>query len=233
MRASSPSLERKIPLLISVFLVALAAGLTGAGYHEVKQASELRGIDRLQRLASQLAELSGTSAQLRFDALRSVAADTDVVEYLSGSPSDTLTQHRAIAALHKLRILPTDSPVVAELRSTSETIRLTTQPELEGDRAPVTSLIATLSRGPAALGNLYFRGDSVFFLSGAPVVGGQRVLGYLLQRRTISNNSRVERQIRDLAGNDKVSIYIASDSGDAWATLTGKRVAAPTATVAR
>ena len=49
---ASLSLERKLPLLISVFLAALAVGLTAAGYHEVKQASEARGIERLQRLTS-------------------------------------------------------------------------------------------------------------------------------------------------------------------------------------
>src|SRR5690242_9722312 len=75
---SSLSLERKLPLLISVFLVALAAGLTGAGYHEVKQASELRGLDRLQRLATQLASLASASSENRYAALRHVAADAAV-----------------------------------------------------------------------------------------------------------------------------------------------------------
>jgi len=65
----SLSLERKLPLLISVLLAALAVGLTAAGYHEVKQGSEARGIARLQRLTSQLAELSGTTTQQRLATL--------------------------------------------------------------------------------------------------------------------------------------------------------------------
>jgi signal transduction histidine kinase len=233
MPASALSLERKLPLLISVFLVALAAGLTGAGYHEVKQATELRSIDRLQRLASQLAELSGGTTQLRFDALRRVAADSAVVEYLAGPPSDTNARQQALAALHGLRITPTDSVIVAELRSTGEAGRIATRHELENDEEPITALVAALARGQVAIGDLYFRRDSVFYLVGAPVVGRQRVVGYVIQRRTFTNNPRVERQIRDLAGNDKVSIYVASDSAEAWASLTGKRVAAPTVTTVR
>jgi signal transduction histidine kinase len=233
MPASALSLERKLPLLISVFLVALAAGLTGAGYHEVKQATELRSIDRLQRLASQLAELSGGTTQLRFDALRRVAADSAVVEYLAGPPSDTNARQQALAALHGLRITPTDSVIVAELRSTGEAGRIATRHELENDEEPITALVAALARGQVAIGDLYFRRDSVFYLVGAPVVSRQRVVGYVIQRRTFTNNPRVERQIRDLAGNDKVSIYVASDSAEAWASLTGKRVAAPTVTTVR
>jgi signal transduction histidine kinase len=233
MPASALSLERKLPLLISVFLVALAAGLTGAGYHEVNQATELRSIDRLQRLASQLAELSGGTTQLRFDALRRVAADSAVVEYLAGPPSDTNARQQALAALHGLRITPTDSVIVAELRSTGEAGRIATRHELENDEEPITALVAALARGQVAIGDLYFRRDSVFYLVGAPVVSRQRVVGYVIQRRTFTNNPRVERQIRDLAGNDKVSIYVASDSAEAWASLTGKRVAAPTVTTVR
>ena len=92
----SLSLERKLPLLISVFLVSLAIGLTAAGYHEVKQASQLRGIDRLQRLTSQLAELAGNSTQQRFVALQRVAADSAIVSYLSGVRSGP----RLMAAEH-------------------------------------------------------------------------------------------------------------------------------------
>jgi len=76
---ASLSLERKLPLLISIFLISLATGLTVAGYHEVKQASELRGIERMQRLTSSLAQLASTSTEQRYAALRRVAADSTVV----------------------------------------------------------------------------------------------------------------------------------------------------------
>lgn len=117
--SASLSLERKLPLLISVLLAALAIGLTGAGYHEVKQASELRGMERLQRLTGQLAELAGSTTQQRFLALRRVAADSDVVSYLRGSGTDTGSQRRALAALSGLSISAVDTVIVAEIRSTT------------------------------------------------------------------------------------------------------------------
>ena len=226
--SASLSLERKLPLLISVFLAALAIGLTAAGYHEVKQASELRGIDRLQRLTGQLAELAGTSTQARFAAIKRVSADSEVVSYLRGSGSDPAVQRRAVAALSGLSISAADTAIIAEIRSTAEAIRVGTQSETTGDdNEPVSALIATLSRGQSAMGDLYFRHDSAYYWVGAPVTGSGRTLGYVVLRRTFTSGPRTERLIRDLAGNDKVSIFVASDSGSKWASLSGRSVRAP------
>ena len=227
----SLSLERKLPLLISVFLVALAIGLTVAGYHEVRQASEQRGIARLQSLASQLAQLaSGTTVQ-RLSALRRVAADLRVERSLTDPDPDSAAEIAATEALRGLVISAADSILVAQVRSPSETVRLSTQGERRDDREPVQALIAsTLSRGTPGVGGLYFRRDSAFFWAGAPVVMDQRVLGYVLQRRVIGGNPRTEQQIRDLAGNDDVSIFIASDSGRTWATVTGRPAEPPLVT---
>jgi signal transduction histidine kinase len=230
---ASLSLERKLPLLISVLLVALAGGLTAAGYHEVRQASELRSVDRLQRLTTQLAELAATGSDTRLAAMRRVAADTAIVEYLA-SPleSNATLKPAALAAFAGMSIGPADTGLVAELRSTHEATRVATRPELEADREPVATLMHDLSRGEAKMGDLYSRGDSVFYWVGAPVTGNGRILGYLVQRRTVSSNPRTERQIRELNGSDSVSIFFTSDSSAIWASLTGKPLAPP-ATVTR
>ena len=215
-------------MLISVFLAALAIGLTGAGYHEVRRASELRGIERLQRLTSQLAELAATGSQQRFAAMRRVAADSAVVAYLSGTESGPAARQRAIGALRGLSISPTDTPIVAELRPTSEALRIGTTPEVPGDDSePIAALIASLEDGQPSIGEIQFRDDSSYYWVGAPVVIPGRVLGHILLRRNISSGPRAERQIRDLAGNDQVSIYVASEKGTKWARLSGKAVMAP------
>jgi signal transduction histidine kinase len=227
LRPGSLSLERKLPLLISLLLVALAGGLTAAGYQEVRQASELRGVDRLQRLASQLAELASVTMQARFEALRHVAADSAVVAHLSAAEPDASKRAAALAALQDLSTSPTDTSIIAELRSASEATTIVTRPELARDEEPISALIETLSQGQAAMGSLYSRGDSVFYWVGAPVTGNGRVLGYLLQRRTILSNPRAERTIRDLNGTDSVSIYFASEGSARWASLSGKPVDVP------
>jgi len=224
---SSLSLERKLPLLISVLLVALAGGLTAAGYHEVRQTSELRAIDRLQRLSSQLAELARVSQQQRFEALRRVAADRAVVAQLSDAEPDERTRAAALSALDSLAINPADTALVAELRSAHVATRVATRPELPDDKEPVSDLISELAHGQTSLGQLYARGDSVFYWVGTPVTGSGRVLGYLLLRRTVVSNARTERLIRDLNGSDSVSIIFASDGGPIWARLSGKPVPVP------
>ena len=227
-RFASLSLERKLPLLISVFLVALAVGLTAAGYHEVRQASEMRGIERMRRLTGQLAELSNASTQQRFAALRRVAADSSVIASLASPGDNPGAQRAALRALRGLSIAPSDSVLVAEVRSASETRRIATRPELGDDGDPVATLIDTLARGQAAMGNLYRRGDSAFYWVGAPVTANGRILGYVMQRRMLGSSPRTQQQLRDLAGGDSVTIYIASDSGDTWVSLTGKPTPLPT-----
>jgi signal transduction histidine kinase len=221
------SLERKLPLLISVLLIALAGGLTAAGYHEVRQSSELRGIERLQRLTAQLAEMSGNTMQTRFASLRAVATDSTVVEYLAEADADDSSRGAAIEALRRLALSPTDTPIIAEVRSVGEAGRASTSPELSEDTEPVSRLIATLSRGQPAMGDFYGRGDSVHYWVGAPVMGRGRLLGYVVLRRTIASNPRAEQTIRDLNGNDSVSILFASDSGTTWASLRGVPVSVP------
>ena len=225
---ASLSLERKLPLLISVLLVALAGGLTAAGYHEVRQASELRGIDRLQRLTTQLAELSATGTEARLTAMRRVAADTAIVAYLAAPPeSNTPLKPAVIAALDGMAVSPTDTGLVAELRSSHQTTLIATKPELESDREPVSTLIRELSNGQAKLGDLYRRADSVFYWVGAPATGNGRILGYVIQRRAVLSNPRTERQIRELAGSDSISIYFTSDSSAIWASLSGRALTPP------
>jgi signal transduction histidine kinase len=224
---TSLSLERKLPLLISILLITLAGGLTAAGYHEVRQASELRGIDRMQRMTAQLADLSGNSVQQRFTLLRAVAAEPSVVSFLAGNNSDDEARVAAIGALKRLALTPADTEIVAELRSVREMQSVSTNPELIGDEEPVTSLIKRMANGQPAMGDLYARGDSVFFWIGAPVTGGNRLLGYLVQRRGFATNPRTEQVIRDLNGNDSVSVIFASDSGSTWASLSGRPVGIP------
>ena len=223
---ASLSLERKLPLLISVFLVALAVGLTGAGYQEVRRASELRSIERVQRITGQLAELSSTNTGQRVAAVKRVAADSAVVNYLAGD-GGAQAPDAAIAALRALAVSPADTSIIAELRSTSEVTSVATRPELGGNDEPVAALIRTLSHGQATFGDLYRRGDSVFYWVGAPVTGRGRILGYLVRRGTISTNPRTEKQIRDLFGTDSVSIFVASDSGLVWGSLTGRPIGLP------
>ena len=141
---ASRSLERKLPLLISVLLIGLAGGLTAAGYHEVRQTSELRSIERMQRMTAQLADLSGASIQQRFTALRTVAADSAVIAYLAGSETDDPARQAAVAALGGLALTPADTAIIAELRSVHAMTSVATRPELDGDREPVTALIRKL-----------------------------------------------------------------------------------------
>ena len=224
-RHASPSLERKLPFLISILLSALTLGLTWAGYVEVRRASELRGLERLQRLATEVAEAARTSTDRRSAMLERVASDPAVIGHLA---APTARSEAAVAAiLATLIAAPSDSPVVAELRSITEARQIGTEPELVGDAEPIRRLIAKLADGRSATGDLYSRDDSVFYWVGAPVSANGRAVGYVLQRRAIVPNPRADQQIRALTGTDSISLYFASDSGSLWSTVSGRAIAVP------
>jgi len=223
---ASLSLERKLPLLISVLLSALTVGLTWAGYVEVRRASELRGIERVQRLASEIADMAQTTTERRSEVLRRVASDPAVIAHLTDPTAESGAA--AAAILPTLSISPADTPVVAELRSITDARQMGTRPELPGDAEPIRRLIAQLAEGGTATGDLYARDDSVFYWVGAQITRGDRALGYVVQRRVIVSNARAEQQIRGLVGSDSVSIYFASDSGSIWSNLGGRPMPPPT-----
>ena len=174
-----------------------------------------------------MAELAQRSTEQRAATLRRVATDADLVAHLT---TPTASSRSAVTAALSAALAPStpDQPVIAELRSTAETVRIATHPELgEGDE-PVKRLITGLARDGPPVSDLYGRGDSVYYWVGAPVSSDGRVVGYLVQRRVISPGPNLERQLRGLLGTDSVSVYFASDSGSVWASLSGRPVQVPT-----
>ncbi len=110
-------------------------------------------------------------------------------------------------------------------------LRIATTPEVGGDESePIAALIASLKDGQPAIGEIHFRNDSAYYWVAGPVMAPGRVLGHIVLRRTVSSSPRAERQIRDLAGNDEVSIYVASDHAAKWASLSGKAIMGPSLT---
>ena len=229
---ASLSLERKLPLLISVLLAALAVGLTAAGYHEVKQASEAPR-HRAPATAHQSAR-GACPVRPRSSGSPPCGAwprDSAVVAYLLGAESDTGRQRacrwRAARTLdlldrhrHRRRASANErgDSSLRRRRRSRETKRAGRGADRQAEGRPTShGRPAFPQRLRVLLG--WRAGDR----SG-------RVLGHVLLRRTFSSSPRAERQIRDLAGGDQVSIYVASDNAAKWASLSGRAAPAPALT---
>src|ERR1700730_8324783 len=81
------SLRVRLPLLVSVLLVAVVATFLAAAYREVEVTLVGAGGERARAAADQVANLIGRSTQAGMENLRGVAADADVRRYLQ-NPTD-------------------------------------------------------------------------------------------------------------------------------------------------
>ena len=225
--ANSPqrglSLERKLPLWISLLLVAVVGSLAWASYTEVRTASVTAAEERLKRFTTQLADLSAASADQRAAVMRAVGSDPLVAAYLT-VPTELRIDS---ARLHRL-IGPIDSSLVVEIRDRSGRLRAATA-TLGTDDEQHSADVAkdVIATGSVLNSPLYARGDSVLFWTAGPISIGRRTAGVLLQRRLVTNTPRAEQQIVNLLGTRDARVYVGNASNDLWVTLVGKREPVP------
>jgi PAS domain S-box-containing protein len=93
------SLRWRLPLLVSVLMAAVMALAVWAAYRQVDQTLAQAGSDRAVGAADQLSTLLGSSARLRLDELRRLAADPAVTRYLKNPVDQTdVVVRRRLAA---------------------------------------------------------------------------------------------------------------------------------------
>jgi signal transduction histidine kinase/CheY-like chemotaxis protein len=93
--AAYQSLRVRLPLVISLLLVAAVTTFLWAAYREVEATLARGGGDRARVAAAQVASLIGRSAQAGIESLRSVAAQRDIREFLRAPTDETRDAARA------------------------------------------------------------------------------------------------------------------------------------------
>ena len=96
-----------------------------------------------------------------------------------------------------------------------------TFPAVTGDLQ--AQLLAELAAGPAVIGKLRIEGDSLLYPVGGRVLGDDgATIGYVVERRRISNPSQTIQTIALLSGliGNEASIVAGNTDGSAWTDLT-------------
>ena len=216
-RRTGPSLEHTLPLFLGGLLLILMAGYTLASYREVRRSAETTAIERLRRLTRQLIVSSQPTITQRIAMTRRVAADPRIARFFASS--DPATAGPAQAALREL-IGPTDTAATAELWSASgqRLLAVDSAPPAPAIGAPVAEVLATITGDSVDYSETASIGDSVFFWMTTPVSRDGRPVGYLVQRRRIARNPRIEETIRELTGSEAVVYYL---DGKRWIRAGG------------
>ena len=218
------SLERKLPLFVTILLVAVAITQLTIGYGEVRQASLALADKRLPLATKVLADLfQAGQGRVRITAL---AKDPAIAAFLRSGGSSGRE-----AALVAMRRVTSDTATNAglELRDFSGKLLLRT-----GRFSAADSVYVSPGTDSARYGSL-MRRDTTLFIAIAAAVGGgegkdaERGGGIVQQVARMNLSERTRTTLTGLAGGD-VRLLLGNATGDPW-TDFARIVPAPPATV--
>jgi signal transduction histidine kinase len=221
------SLERKLPLLMTVvLLIVLVAGVLVLD-REVTRANEVVAANKVKETADQIARLISSNGR-NFAALaRPLARDNAILKVLR-SPSPTWRELRAaqrVLAGLQTRPLPADSGILSELRSATGRVLLQSGDTTTHRDRPAVAAVST-SADSVSIGAFYPSGGRVFYWSTVPIMERGRRIGVFAQRRRLNSQPETERVISNLSGQTHI-ILLHNKDGSFWTTLGGRAISPP------
>ncbi len=198
------SIERKLPLFVTILLVVVAVVQLTIGYGEVRQASRALADKRLPLATRVMADLFQTGqGRARITAL---AKDSAIVAFLrSGGRRG---REPALAAMRRLTS-DTATNAGLELRDFGGHLLLRT-----GKFAGADSVLISPGKDSARYGPL-MRQDTTLFIAIAAAVGQEGTGGIVQQVARLALNERTRKTLTGLAGGE-VTLLLGNASGDPW-----------------
>ncbi|MGH7520295.1 MAG: sensor histidine kinase [Gemmatimonadales bacterium] len=212
------SIQRKLPLLVSALVVAVAVAQLAIGYGAVRQASRVLMDTRLPLAGKVLADLFQTGqTRTRVTALANNPAITTFLRSKAQRGREqALTAMRRITA-------DTATNVGLELRDFSGKLLLRT-----GLFAIAESVLVSPGTDSARYGPL-LRRDTVLFFAVASATGSEEGSGGIVQLvARLQLNERTRTALTGLAGGD-IALLLGNASGDPWTDFAAIVPAPPTA----
>ncbi|HET6681790.1 MAG TPA: ATP-binding protein [Gemmatimonadaceae bacterium] len=211
-------IARKLPLLISVLLIAVVAAFSWTGYRQLERALTASAGERAVGVSRRIASLLSDAARRIGDDSRALAADSLVVRALEHGDSasigtlQTALQGRIdrVALLTAMEVLNARREPVLSVGVASP--RPTTAAESRASKLqPVPERFG--------LGPLGARGDTVLFHVLTPVLRADGdTLGFLFERRRLSADANAGAVFEQLIGTD-ASIMMADSTTGFWTDL--------------
>lgn len=199
------SIQRKLPLLVTTLLLAVAVAQLTIGYGDVRQASRTLADKRLPLATKVLADLfQAGQGRTRITTL---ARDSAIVTFLRSGG------HRGRdAALAAMRRITSDTASNAglELLDFSGRLLLRTGRFSMGD-----SVFVSPGRDSARYGSLMRRDTTLFIAVAAAAGDAERAGGIVQQVARLSLSERTRTTLTGLAGGD-VRLLFGNAAGDPW-----------------
>lgn len=214
-------LRYKLPLLISVLLLALLAACVLLAYHEVRDSAVRAANERLQRVASDLAQLTRAGTGARQTLANRLAAEPALVSALLNRRID---DSAALGVMRRLRTAQDSSLPIELWNAQGERIAR------DGPQQLWATVEPPAIRAPANSDSLRFhpfvlRDGRAYYWVTIPVsVRGTR-LGSIAQLRRVGS-PQTEANIARLFGSD-LKIAFADSTLKNWISVSGTVISEP------
>jgi signal transduction histidine kinase len=208
------SIQKKLPLLMSGFLILVIALYSVASYRAVQAASIDVARQRLVALAAELAQLFDQSVKNEAKAMRTLAEEKTVRDFVK-SPG-AASRAAAIETLRKTGTRP-ELTMRAEILDAQGAATASIQPGAMERHEELSAEIAKAAVGPdfAAVGRLRLINDTLVIPSVAAVVEDNRPVGFVVRWRRVAATTQARDQLAGLLGTN-ASLYLGNDRGDVW-----------------
>jgi len=218
------SLERRLPVLISLLLACVVGGLSLAAYREVRASAIVRATDRLERSSRELSLSAARSTAERTEALRAIAADPVIVRALRGGAAPSAVESR-LASFRDAR----DSTLMGWQIATSagEPRFASTGGWSSPDSAALAATLSSVARTDSALRSPFYAvGSRIHTWGVAPIAVDGRRVGSIAELRRLGDNSAADAAIAGLLEEGAQMLFTSRGSSQ-WASIRGRPVPAP------
>jgi signal transduction histidine kinase len=222
------SLAIKIPLITSALLLAALAAMSIASYVELRRALVELASARLQGAATQMANVFAMSARQRVAAMQQLMKQPSIVGYFKTRDAAQETAIREAVTTHLGTAIEIADVELWDPRGTRIFAAGAALAELSGD-ALAEHLAQLKATNTGVIGALRNEDTALFYPVGGRVEAGGEFLGYLVERRRISNPSQTRQTVALLSGliGNESSIVIGNQDGSAWTDLSTAVTAIP------
>jgi signal transduction histidine kinase len=216
------SLAIKIPLLTSVLLLAALTAMSIASYVELQREVTDLATGRLKQAAEQMATVLGASGRQRLGAMQQLLQRPEVIAILKSRDPSQEAAIREIATTYLGTAVEVGDVELWDPSGERLLVAGATFPEVTGEL--LKEQLAELAAGPAVIGKIRPEGEGLLYPVGGRVQSDGVTLGYLVERRRITNPSQTVQTIALLSGfiGSQASIVAGNADGSAWTDLTKK-----------
>lgn len=216
------SLERKLPLLMTVVLATVLAAALFLTYRTLSHSAETTARERLLSAAQSISGTVEAAIQDRAARLRELSTDSAFA-----GAARRGDQRRLMERIQRFRGSG-DSTLAIEAWNARRARTGSLGPELNvaqrGSAFPEwlgAAASAALVSDSATFSPLYEWNGRVFFWAFAPVRAGREVVGYVAQQRRTGGPQQAVASLRGLIGED-VTLQLRNRDGSFWSSAPGR-----------